>query len=88
MNKENAREYLPLVEALADGKIIQAKDSGEWFDLGEEVTFSFYPDEYRVKPEPRIWALVRCLNNGYLCQDNGNYPSDEWESITVREVLK
>lgn len=56
MNKDNAKDYLPLVQALADGKVIQfnASCSG-WTDTDWIV-----PDQpacrYRIKPEPReVW---------------------------------
>ncbi|YCT77650.1 hypothetical protein QV000_07260 [Stenotrophomonas maltophilia] len=54
MNKDNAKDFLPLVQALADGKVIQiAIVTGDWVDLGEEVHFRAHPAEYRIKPEPR-----------------------------------
>lgn len=63
MNKNNAKDYLPLVQALAEGKTIQM-DSGEgpgpdrWKDVTGELSFVSEPPRYRVKPEPRvIWAL-------------------------------
>lgn len=53
MNKQNAKDYLPLVQALIDGKTIQYRvDDGEtWVDLAE-TSFTYYPDAYRIKPEP------------------------------------
>lgn len=33
MNKDNAKDYLPLVQALADGKVIQGKFLDGWRDL-------------------------------------------------------
>lgn len=57
MNKDNAKDYLPLVQALAEGKVIQLQvDNGEWLDL-DETKFNFEPSDYRIKPEPReIWV--------------------------------
>jgi hypothetical protein len=50
MNKQNAKEYLPLVQALADGKTIQLKINHCWEDLD-------CPTQFRIKPEPRrAWA--------------------------------
>jgi hypothetical protein len=53
MNKQNAKAYLPLVQALIEGKTIQyCVDDGEtWVDLAEP-SFTYYPDAYRIKPEP------------------------------------
>lgn len=56
MNANNAAQYLPLVQALADGKTIQLQTGDDWFDI-EETKFNFAPSEYRIKPEPReIWV--------------------------------
>lgn len=58
MNKYTAREYLPLVQALAEGKVIQGVmvASGEWEDM-REVNFASPSYQYRIKPEPReIWV--------------------------------
>jgi Na+-transporting NADH:ubiquinone oxidoreductase subunit NqrF len=56
MNKDTARDYLPLVQALADGKVIQFKCAGGWEDIGLP-SFSGDPSDWRIKPEPReIWV--------------------------------
>lgn len=54
MTKETAPQYLPLVQALAEGKVIQLSvpGSAEWTLLAEP-TFQYPPDRYRIKPEPR-----------------------------------
>lgn len=54
MNKENAHLYLPLVQALADGKTIQIKVTHEAWGDRPECKFSSPPDEYRIKPEPLV----------------------------------
>lgn len=57
MNKDNAKDYLPLVQALADGKVIQINTVDGWEDLTAEISLCFAPDQYRIKPEPReIWV--------------------------------
>ena len=56
MNASNAKDYLPLVQALAEGKVIQVMDFGDWIDL-QYVTFERRASSYRIKPEPReIWV--------------------------------
>lgn len=57
MNASNAKEYLPLVKALADGKIIQGKmQNGKWKDLAE-LDFGRPAKEYRLAPKPQeFWA--------------------------------
>ncbi len=57
MNASNAKDYLPLVQALADGKVIQhQKTDGTWID-DIEFSFDWPAHRYRIKPEPReIWV--------------------------------
>lgn len=56
MNKNNARDYLPLVQALADGLVIQyQKTDGTWID-NVEFSFDWPARRYRVKPKPKeVW---------------------------------
>jgi hypothetical protein len=61
MNKDNAKDYLPLVQALADGKEIQVKSMAkEWITCTQDFYFNATPDNYRIKPEPkwRPWIAV------------------------------
>ncbi|HDS1140109.1 TPA: hypothetical protein QDZ75_004186 [Stenotrophomonas maltophilia] len=58
MNKENAKDYLPLVQALAEGKAIQVKGSNGWNELAN-YDFTSPPDHYRMKPEPRVFWVNR-----------------------------
>lgn len=58
MNASNAKDYLPLVQALADGKVIQ-----EWCNVNQkwhdalEADFAIPSTMYRIKPEPKeIWV--------------------------------
>ena len=60
MNRERAKELLPLIEAYANGRDIQYQpvDGGRWLDVwpgwdGE--------GQYRIKPEPHDikWLLSR-----------------------------
>lgn len=60
MNKNNAKDYLPLVQALAEGKTLQVKRwrSGAWEDR-DEVLFCTSPENFRIKPEPiERWGVV------------------------------
>lgn len=66
MNKDTARGYLPLVQALADGKTIQWRSStGEWLDL-EHVSLGDLPERYRVKPEPRTVYVLTLPRTGLI----------------------
>ena len=89
MNKENAHLYLPLVQALADGKTIQHKMSKNWTDIDDNVVIGFYdhPENYRIKPEPRTFTILRNKYSGAVERDM-SYVPESWERITVQEVLK
>ncbi len=52
MNKDNAHLYLPLVQALAEGKTIQVylPYNKTWVDK-DNLKFDASPDQYRIKPE-------------------------------------
>jgi hypothetical protein len=87
MNKENAKDYLPLVQAMADGKIIQFNHiDGHWED-SVNLEFGFDPKYYRVKPEPRTFVIYINKLTHQICHKK--YGSDSnWERITVQEVLE
>lgn len=58
MNYTNAKDYLPLVQALAEGKVIQCQldELLNWRDTASP-DFTMAPECYRIKPEPReIWV--------------------------------
>jgi len=54
MNAENAKFYLPLVQALAEGKTIQYRgsDKSDWVDTISPRLENADPSDFRVKPEP------------------------------------
>ena len=56
ITRENAKELLPFVKALAEGKMIQDKIEGltDWCDT-EEINLEFEGQKilHRIKPEPK-----------------------------------
>ena len=61
MNKDNAKDYLPLVQALAEGKVLQYFPDGweGWIDC-DDVNFCIDASKFRIKPEPLvIYAAMR-----------------------------
>ena len=59
MKLSQAKEYLPLIQAAAEGKTIQWSDNcGAWSDYkpNDPCWFSDEPSEYRIKPEPKLRA--------------------------------
>ena len=99
MNANNAAQFLPLVQALADGKTIQV-DVGPtgkvvWRDIADPV-FNAIASEYRIKPEPREWhgrVINTCRNHGNntasftieIDGNMGNLPSHG--KLSIREIL-
>jgi hypothetical protein len=93
MNRQNAREYMPLVQALANGLTIQYNDEGDWMDTTELMTNACNPECYRIKPKPRqfdIWINEKTKR--VISVEDGDHDDNnlfsEWERITVQEVLK
>jgi len=74
MNKDNAKDYLPLVQAMAEGKAIEG-----YFELDEkwmqlvEVRFDAPASQYRIKPEPREVFIPR-WPDGF---EGASYDSEE-----------
>ena len=95
MNKYNAKEYITLVQAVADGKTIQynagSKSNPDWNDL-PEFTACADACNYRIKPDPREWkACVSTIHHaepGLLFNyDKGDESDPKFEVIRVREIL-
>ena len=57
MKRQQAKELLPIIKAFAEGKTIQhyTNLTLHWVDIDpdEDVNFSDYPLNYRIKPEPK-----------------------------------
>lgn len=57
MNRSQAKELLPIIQAFADGKAIEVRSNskynpGEWLET-TTPTFDIKFHEYRIKPEPK-----------------------------------
>jgi hypothetical protein len=86
MNKDNAHEYLPLVQAMVDGKQLQHKNEhGEWVNVDTIVCVS--SEKLRIKPEPRTFDLMIRELDGSICRWNPAHANNQWKRITVQEVL-
>jgi len=65
MNASNAKDYLPLVQALADGKKIQKFSDGDGWEDVRSPSFESPAKLYRIKPEPKKgWYRVVLFKNG------------------------
>lgn len=83
MNRERARELLPIIQAFAVGEIIQGRltDNESWVDLKHPDFFTL--NEYRIKPEPREFWLNP--ETGHFTKLIPGFLTNDW--IKVREVL-
>lgn len=59
MNRQQAKELLPIIQAFAEGKTIQflgLTETEEWWkDLqcDKDIQFNYHFSRYRIKPEPK-----------------------------------
>nr|DAU38331.1 MAG TPA: hypothetical protein [Caudoviricetes sp.] len=53
MNREQAKELLPIIQAFAEGKTIQVQEDIDWCYLGNDADFNLNPSRYRIKPSPK-----------------------------------
>lgn len=51
MNRQEAKELLPIIQAFAEGKTILVQEDTDWCYLGNESDFNLNPQRYRIKPE-------------------------------------
>ena len=75
MTREEAKELLPIIQAFAEGKVIQCRSiiSNEWRDF-DEPAFNGLPDNYRIKPEPKcrpFKSKEECWNEMHKHPDFG-----------------
>lgn len=68
MNRQQAKELLPIIQAFADGKTIQyncENENPQWMDVqpNERVDFSQHPSRYRIKPAQKY----RSFHNAEEC---------------------
>lgn len=59
MTREEVKILLPIIQAFAEGKVIQTKNGDEtWITIGKETDLNIeslaeYPDCFRIKPESK-----------------------------------
>lgn len=83
MNKDNAKEFLPLVQALAEGKTLQLRYGSGWKDYGSnsDINFGFNPSEYRVKPErikKKMWYHPSSDKTGLYPVSDSAFSNNHW----------
>lgn len=53
MNRIQAKELLPIIQAFAKGRPIEYQDSYEKWVESDIMAFDLSPENYRIKPEPK-----------------------------------
>lgn len=53
MNRQQAKNLLPIIQAFAEGKTIQVQEDIDWCYLGNNADFNLSPQRYRIKTEPK-----------------------------------
>ena len=86
MNRKQAKELLPIIQAFAEGKIIQVKGiDNRWYDYSgnSKLKFDSDPKKYRIKPESKY----RPFNDKEECwQEMLKHQPFGW--IKYKEVTK
>lgn len=85
MTREEAQEFLPILQAYADGKTIQyhAIEDGYWYDVTESDDIDPMAFAYRIKPEVKYRPFEdadECWNEmgkhkpfGWVKKSDGSY---------------
>ncbi len=82
MNREQAKELLPIIKAYADGKEIEIRSDNEWRVLADP-NFGGNTKSYRVKLEPRV-IFVDNETNKIV----GPHGAARWQVTKFIEVLE
>ena len=84
MNRERAKELLPIIQAYVEGKDIQFRSNeyeGSWIDMPteDELTRTFPAEDYqyRIKPEPmEVWLVFH--NDTFIAKFNNKVAAHEY----------
>ena len=49
MNREEIKKLLPVLQAFAEGKVLEQKCAESWIEVGEDCDFLFPANTYRIK---------------------------------------
>ena len=86
MNRERVKELLPIMQAYAEGKVIQStSDRINWADVNNLI-FNLPPDYYRIKQEPKIIYVnihEGCMRAFYTANDA---KGDDGDYCTLRFI--
>jgi len=92
MNKEEAKEILPIIQAFASGTVIQYSPSQKgWADkeIINPTNVVINPDHYRIKPErEEIWVNQQenRIAYAYACEQDAK--DDELDQYSYKYIAK
>ncbi len=82
MTPTRAKELLPVIQAFAEGKKIQFKDSvtQKWAD-GDQFSFDYSSYQYRIKPEPkwRAWKPSEVPRAFMVASKSDPHTDGKWQ---------
>lgn len=58
MNRQQAKELLPIIQAFAEGKTILVQEDIDWRYLSDDADFNLNPLRYRIKSEPKYHSFL------------------------------
>ena len=92
MTREEMKELLPIMQAWAEGKIIQFRKKGtvEWVDLYEDDLRVSSAYHYRIKPEPKYRPFKtqeECWNEMHKHPDFGWVLDNVGEYVNLSRIV-
>jgi hypothetical protein len=92
MNREQTKELLSVMQAYADGKVIQyrAIDGGYWYDVTEDKDVEWDRYEYRIKPEAKYRPFKdadECWNEMQKHEPFGWVKDNDGEYIHIIHII-
>ena len=81
ITKENAKDFLPFIKALSEGKKIEYKDYKDEWTVIEKLIFTDDPSKYRIKPETKyrpFKSQKECWSEMHKHPDFGWVKNKQW----------
>lgn len=85
MNREMAKELLPIIEAYANGTVIEVTSDHHRWDVIDNPSFNVGAEFYRERPEPREFWINTAMDT--IARERPPLADDRQHWIKVVEVL-
>lgn len=88
MDKNQAKQLLPIIQAFAEGKTIEQRCAESWVEVDEDCDFHFPANYYRIKPESKYRPFANaeeCWQEMQKHQPFGWLKIDDWY-CTIKEI--